>query len=94
MLARLRDCVVNGSPVVAAPTHLVAHLLKLLPLFGRENFLQTLVGLSAYLRKARLRLFSERLQLRARVAEYLLNLRALLRAQLQSVEHLREVVSV
>src|SRR5947209_8966453 len=91
---RIAAVAVRSSTVAAAATHLVSHLLKTLPLFGRENFLQALVGLSAYLGDARLRLFVKRLQLRARVAEYLLHLRFLIRAQLQAIEHLHEVVMV
>jgi hypothetical protein len=85
------------APVAAATaatvrTRFVTCLLKLLPLLRGQDLTQALVGLSSYLCEARLRLFAQRLKLRARVAEYLLHLRLLLGAQLEFVTHTLEAI--
>jgi hypothetical protein len=83
--------VIGMIGAVASP--LPAQLLEALPLFGRENFLESLVGLPPNLFESRVRLTAQRAQLLARVAEDLLHLRPLIRAQLQLVEHLLELIA-
>ena len=85
VLRRLRIIAAVFSSTPTATTHLIPHLLKLFPLFGREHFLQTFVSLPANLANPRLGFLPERLQLVARLAEYLLHLRLLFRAELQAV---------
>jgi hypothetical protein len=83
--------VIGMIGAVASP--LPAQLLEALPLFGRENFLESLVSLPPNLFESRVRLFTQRAQLLARVAEDLLHLCPLIRAQLQLVEHLLELIA-
>jgi hypothetical protein len=67
--------------------------LEALPLFGREDFLQTLVGLPSDFIDLRFRFFAQRLQARARIAEDLMDLCFLIGIQLQAVQHLFEAIS-
>jgi hypothetical protein len=77
----------------AVTAHLIPHLLKLFPLFGREHLLQPFVSMLANLAEPRLGFFPQGLQLLARLAEYLLHLRPLLPAELQAVKRPLESVA-
>src|ERR1044072_3802274 len=81
-----------AAPAATAPAAFVARLLELLPLLGRQHLTHALVRLSANLREARLGLFAQRLKLRARVAEYLLDLRSLFGIQLEVVDHTLDAI--
>jgi hypothetical protein len=89
---RSRASISAGPAAPPAAAHLFAHLLELLPLLGREHLAQALVRTAAYLLDARLGLFAQGVELRARVVENLPHLRLLLRAQLQALAHLLEAV--
>jgi hypothetical protein len=79
----------HPSPAAMAPgPHFIPHLFESLPLFGRQHCLQALIGLFANLAHPRLRLPPRLYPLGARVIEYLLDLRSLLRSELQAIEYL------
>jgi hypothetical protein len=84
-LSRIAGGVVSAAATSAA--HLVSLLLKLFPLIGSQNLLQTFVSLASDFRNARLRLFSKSLQLLSGVSKYLIDLCFLFGVELKVINH-------
>ena len=75
----------TSTSTAAAAAAFVAHVLELLPLLFRHHLLQTLVRLPADLIHARLRFAAQGTQLIAGVGKDLLDLRLLIRVQIQTL---------
>src|SRR6266436_902384 len=76
-------------PARVLTSQFISQLLELLPLIGRQHLLQLFISLLTNAGDPRVGFLTQRLQLRASVAEYLLDLRLLVVVELQPINHLR-----